>query len=70
MSAANSRYKQSHVKLRIYHCDRCNFFHLTKQLTYKFMDEQTKEVGVETPAEQPVETSAGAQDSPVVTPEA
>jgi len=30
-TAANSRFEQDHVKLRIYNCPKCNGWHLTKQ---------------------------------------
>lgn len=28
-TAVNKRFKDDHVRLRIYHCNRCNFWHLT-----------------------------------------
>ena len=32
MSAKNKRFKEDHIKLRIYHCDECNHWHLTSKL--------------------------------------
>ncbi len=31
ISAANLRFKQDKIKLRAYWCEKCNFWHLTKQ---------------------------------------
>ena len=30
ISAKNKRYKEDHIKLREYHCGKCNAWHLTK----------------------------------------
>lgn len=32
VSAKNRRYKTDHTELRVYHCNRCNYHHLTSQL--------------------------------------
>lgn len=33
ISAANKRFKEDHIKLRIYPCPKCGMWHLTKQVT-------------------------------------
>ncbi len=38
ISAANRRYKEDKIKLRPYWCDRCNFWHLTKQFINEYPD--------------------------------
>lgn len=30
VSARNKRFKEARVSLRCYHCDKCNYWHLTK----------------------------------------
>lgn len=48
VTAINLRWKQDHVKLRAYWCDKCNFSHLTKNINYnKFMSEETTSPDVE-----------------------
>ncbi len=44
-TAANLRFKKHRIKLRSYWCDKCNFWHLTKQVINKFMEntEEAKE---------------------------
>ena len=70
ISAKNLRYKQDKIKLRAYWCNKCNFWHLTKQFINNFMsDEQTQpapEVTVtDLPADnQPVETPASTEATP------
>ena len=34
-SAINLRMKRDHTKLRMYHCDKCNGWHLTKQMYFE-----------------------------------
>ncbi len=85
VSAANLRFKRDKVSLRGYWCPYCNFWHLTsrientwedeqdfrKQLNRKFMAEEIKEEGVETPetpAEPVTVTDLPADGKPVETP--
>lgn len=60
LSAKNKRYSEDKVELRPYWCDKCNFWHLTKNINYiHFMSEETiveeatttEEVVVENPSE-------------------
>ncbi len=63
---------KNHIKkadLRIYDCPFCHHWHLTKQLTDKFMSEEINEQGVETPAVPEVTvTDLPADGQPVETP--
>lgn len=34
-TARNGRYSADHIKLRIYPCDKCNYWHLTKQKRWR-----------------------------------
>jgi len=36
ITAANLRFKQDKIKLRAYWCDKCNFWHLTKQYVNEY----------------------------------
>ncbi len=48
ITAKNFRYKKTGLELRIYWCDKCNFWHLTKkEERIYFMAEQINEDGVE-----------------------
>lgn len=38
ITAANLRFSEDRVKLRPYWCDKCNFWHLTKQFINEFPD--------------------------------
>lgn len=35
-TAANLRYKEAHIRLRIYPCPDCNWWHLTKTNYWKY----------------------------------
>lgn len=44
ISEKNRRYKQVKLELRAYWCDRCNFWHLTKNINYnKFMSDEIQD---------------------------
>ncbi len=64
VSAKNLRFREDKIRLREYWCPHCNFWHLTKQLINKFMEDAN-----ETPTEETtIDETIVTEETPVANP--